>query len=91
MVKEETMQQPDPTRFNGQLHPSVEGLRPGGLFQIHAIVDEESAHEGRLCRLEAVDHPVVPHRATVRFDDNGRVGFVDVRCLVPFEEDVPTA
>ncbi len=58
-------------------------LEEGRLYEVlPEDPDARSGHAGRICRVEAIEGELVPRKATVRFEDTGRIGVVKIADLV---------
>jgi hypothetical protein len=57
-------------------------IKEGGLYEIQPEDPDHEGHRGRLCRIQALDHPLMPRRARVLFEDTGRIGMVDLSDLM---------
>jgi hypothetical protein len=57
-------------------------IREGALYEIQPDDPKKAGHRGRLCRIQALDHPMMPRRARVMYEDTGRIGMVNLSDLV---------
>jgi hypothetical protein len=57
-------------------------IQEGALYEIQPDNPEREGHRGRLCRIQALDHPLMPRRARVLFEDTGRIGMVNLSDLI---------
>lgn len=55
----------------------------GERYVVSPMNPQKKKHRGRTCVIEAFNAEYMPDRATVRFDDNNRLGKVDLSDLVP--------
>ena len=60
-------------------------IREGELYELQPDDPDKSGQCGRVCRVEAVENAPVPRRARVRFEDNGRIGLVELQDLLEIE------
>jgi hypothetical protein len=57
----------------------------GRLYEFQPSHSAAGEQGGRICRVEGFDDELMPQRARVRFQDNGRIGLVKLNAL--FEAD----
>jgi len=60
-------------------------IAEGELCEVRPASAHKKAHRGRICRVEALDDYILPRRARVRYEDNNRIGLVDIDDLVDVE------
>ena len=58
----------------------------GELYEFLPAESEAEGQGGRICRVEAFDDELMPQRARVRFQDNGRIGLVRLNALVEADD-----
>lgn len=60
-------------------------IAEGVLCEVRPAHAHKKAHRGRICRVEALDDYILPRRARVRYEDNDRIGLVNIDDLVDVE------
>jgi hypothetical protein len=65
-------------------------IAEGELCEVRPAHGHKKAHRGRICRVEALDDYVLPRRARVRYEDNNRIGLVNIDDLVEVEPEALT-
>lgn len=58
----------------------------GELYEFQPPENATEGQGGRICRVEAFDDELMPRRARVRFQDNGRIGLVRLNTLVEADD-----
>jgi hypothetical protein len=58
----------------------------GELYEYQPSENGAEEHEGRICRVEGFDDELMPRRARVRFQDNGRIGLVSLNTLLEADD-----
>ncbi|MDY7108106.1 MAG: hypothetical protein SYC29_05665 [Planctomycetota bacterium] len=58
----------------------------GGLYEYRPSENGAEAQDGRICRVEGFDDELLPHKARVRFQDNGRIGLVNLNALLEADD-----
>ena len=70
--------------FDGKRHEVT--ISVGGLYEFRPPEAAKEGPGGRICRVEDFDDELMPRRARVRFQDNERIGLVELDTLIEVED-----
>jgi hypothetical protein len=72
-------------RFIGGKRHDV-SISVGELYEFQPSDSASEGQRGRICRVEGFEDELMPRRARVRFQDNGRIGLVDLNALLEADD-----